>query len=139
MVKLVQEHTTYLAIDFKNQALLDSSPDKAGNLSSIGIKCEGNSFAKLPIVKAYIDNRLQKIRNQFDESIIATVFIFIDTTVERALRNTVEITIHFKDKQLYSENEGEDLYSTINSAIEKIWKTLNPPTKSISVSHLGDN
>lgn len=131
MVKLVQEHKTYLAIDFKNQSLLDSSPDKAGNLSSIGIKCEGNSFAGLPIVKAYIDNRLQKIRNQFDESIIATVFIFIDTTVEKALRNTVEITIHLKDKQLYSEDEGEDLYSTINSAIEKIWKALNPPTKLI--------
>jgi ribosomal subunit interface protein len=129
MVKVIQENKTYLAIDFKNQALLDGSPDKAGNLSSIGIKYEGNSFAELPIVKAYIDNRLQKIRNQFNESIIATVFIFIDTTVEKALRNTVEITIHLKDKQLYSEDEGEDLYSTINSTIEKIWKALNPPTK----------
>ena len=125
MVKVIQENKTYLAIDFKNQALLDGSPDKAGNLSSIGIKYEGNSFAELPIVKAYIDNRLQKIRNQFDESTIATVFLFIDITVEEALRNTVEITIHLKDKQLYSEDQGEDFYSTINSAIEKIWKTLS--------------
>jgi len=128
-VRVIQENKTYLAIDFKNQVRFDDSPDKAGNLSSIGIKYEGNFFAELPIVKAYIDNRLQKIRNQFNESIIATVFIFIDTTVEKALRNTVEITIHLKDKQLYSEDEGEDLYSTINSAIEKIWKALNPPTK----------
>ena len=125
ILKIIQEHKTYLAIDFKNQAQLDGSPDKAGNLSATGIKYEGNSFAELPIVKAYIDNRLQKIRNQFDESTIATVFLFIDTTVEKALRNTVEITIHLNDKQLYSEDEGEDLYSTINSAIEKIWKTLN--------------
>ena len=124
-MRVIQENKTYLAIDFKNQARLDGSPDKAGNLSSIGIKYEGNSFAKLPIIKAYIDNRLQKIRNQFNESIIATVFIFIDTTVEKALRNTVEITIHLKDKQLYSEDEGEDLYSTINSVIEKIWKILS--------------
>jgi len=124
-VRAIQENKTYLAIDFKNQARLDSSPDKTGNLSSIGIKYEGNSFAKLPIVKAYIDNRLQKIRNQFDESTIATVFLFIDITVEKALRNTVEITIHLKDKQLYSEDQGEDLYFTINSAIEKIWKTLS--------------
>ena len=121
----MREHKTYLAIDFKNQAQADGSPDKSENLSSIGIKYGDNSFAELPIVKAYIDNRLQKIRNQFDESIIATVFIFIDTTVEKALRNTVEITIHLKDKQLYSEDEGEDLYSTINSVIEKIWETLN--------------
>ena len=124
-MRIIQENKTYLAIDFKNQARLDGSPEKAGNLSSIGIKYEGNSFAKLPIIKAYIDNRLQKIRNQFNESIIATVFIFIDTTVEKAIRNTVEITIHLKDKQLYSEDEGEDLYSTINSVIEKIWKTLS--------------
>ena len=124
-MRAIQENKTYLAIDFKNQARLDSSPDKTGNLSSIGVKYEGNSFAKLPIVKAYIDNRLQKIRNQFDESTIATVFLFIDITVEKALRNTVEITIHLKDKQLYSEDQGEDLYFTINSAIEKIWKTLN--------------
>ena len=124
-MRIIQENKTYLAIDFKNQARLDGSPDKAGNLSSIGIKYEGNSFAKLPIIKAYIDNRLQKIRNQFNESIIATVFIFIDTTVEKALRNTIEITIHLKDKQLYSEDEGEDLYSTINSVIEKIWKILS--------------
>jgi len=124
-VRAIQENKTYLAIDFKNQARFDGSPDKTGNLSSIGVKYEGNSFAKLPIVKAYIDNRLQKIRNQFDESIIATVFLFIDITVEKALRNTVEITIHLKDKQLYSEDQGEDLYFTINSAIEKIWKTLN--------------
>ena len=124
-MRVIQENKTYLAIDFKNQARLDGSPDNAGNLSSIGIKYEGNSFAKLPIVKAYIDNRLQKIRNQFDESTIATVFLFIDITVEKALRNTVEITIHLKDKQLYSEDQGEDLYSTINSAIEKIWKTLS--------------
>ena len=124
-MRVIQEYKTYLAIDFKNPVRLDGSPDNAGNLSSIGIKYEGNSFAKLPIVKAYIDNRLQKIRNQFDESTIATVFLFIDITVEKALRNTVEITIHLKDKQLYSEDQGEDLYCTINSAIEKIWKTLN--------------
>jgi len=124
-VRVIQENKTYLAIDFKNQAQLDGSLDKTGNLSSIGIKYEGNSFAKLPIVKAYIDNCLQKIRKQFDESTIATVFLFIDITVEKALRNTVEITIHLKDKQLYSEDQGEDLYSTINSAIEKIWKTLS--------------
>jgi len=128
-VRVIQENKTYLAIDFKNQVRFDDSLDKTGNLSSIGIKYEGNSFAKLPIVKAYIDNRLQKIRNQFDESTIATVFLFIDITVEKALRNTVEITIHLKDKQLYSEDQGEDLYSTINSAIEKIWKALNPSTK----------
>ena len=125
MVKVIQENKTYLAIDFKNQVRFDDSLDKTGNLSSIGIKYEGNSFAKLPIVKAYIDNRLQKIRNQFDESTIATVFLFIDITVEKALRNTVEITIHLKDKQLYSEDQGEDFYSTINSAIQKIWKTLS--------------
>jgi ribosomal subunit interface protein len=124
-VRVIQENKTYLAIDFKNQVRFDDSLDKTGNLSSIGIKYEGNSFAKLPIVKAYIDNRLQKIRNQFDESTIATVFLFIDITVEEALRNTVEITIHLKDKQLYSEDQGEDFYSTINSAIEKIWKTLS--------------
>jgi len=124
-VRAIQENKTYLAIDFKNQARLDGSPDKTGNLSSISVKYEGNSFAKLPIIKAYIDNRLQKIRNQFNESTIATVFLFIDITVEKALRNTVEITIHLKDKQLYSEDQGEDLYFTINSAIEKIWKTLS--------------
>lgn len=124
-MRVIQEYKTYLAIDFKNPVRLDGSPDNAGNLSSIGIKYEGNSFAKLPIVKAYIDNRLQKIRNQFDESTMATVFLFIDITVEKALRNTVEITIHLKDKQLYSEDQGEDLYSTINSAIEKIWKILS--------------
>ncbi len=124
-MRVIQENKTYLAIDFKNQARLDGSLDKTGNPSSIDIKHEGNSLAKLPIVKAYIDNRLQKIRNQFDESIIATVFLFIDITVEKALRNTVEITIHLKDKQLYSEDQGEDLFFTINSAIEKICKTLN--------------
>ncbi|QWD03744.1 hypothetical protein G6723_08610 [Polynucleobacter paneuropaeus] len=124
-MRIIQENKTYLAIDFKNPVRLDGSPDNAGNLSSIGIKYEGNSFAELPIVKAYVDNRLQKIRNQFDESTIATVFLFIDITVEKALRNTVEITIHLKDKQLYSEDQGEDLYSTINSAIEKIWKILS--------------
>ena len=124
-MRVIQENKTYLAIDFKNQVRFDDSLDKTGNLSSIGVKYEGNSFAKLPIVKAYIDNRLQKIRNQFDESTIATVFLFIDITVEEALRNTVEITIHLKDKQLYSEDQGEDFYSTINSAIEKIWKTLS--------------
>ena len=124
-MRAIQENKTYLAIDFKNQARLDGSLDKTGNPSSIDIKHEGNSFAKLPIVKAYFDNCLQKIRKQFDESTIATVFLFIDITVEKALRNTVEITIHLKDKQLYSEDQGEDLYCTINSAIEKIWKTLN--------------
>ena len=124
-MRIIQENKTYLAIDFKNPVRLDGSPDNAGNLSSIGIKYEGNSFAELPIVKAYVDNRLQKIRNQFDESTIATVFLFIDITVEEALRNTVEITIHLKDKQLYSEDQGEDLYSTINSVIEKIWKILS--------------
>ncbi|MBT8516984.1 hypothetical protein G6706_07185 [Polynucleobacter paneuropaeus] len=124
-MRIIQENKTYLAIDFKNPVRLDGSPDNAGNLSSIGIKYEGNSFAELPIVKAYVDNRLQKIRNQFDESTIATVFLFIDITVEKALRNTVEITIHLKDKQLYSEDQGEDLYSTINSVIEKIWKILS--------------
>jgi len=118
-------HKTYFAVDFKNPVLLDGSYDKAENLSSIGIKYNGNSFAELPIVKAYVDNRLQKIRNQFDELIIATVFLFIDGTVENKLRHTVELTIHLKDSQLYSEDQGEELYSTIDSVIEQIWEKIS--------------
>ncbi len=45
-MRVIQENKTYLAIDFKNQAPLDGSLDKTGNLSSIGIKYEGNSFAR---------------------------------------------------------------------------------------------
>jgi ribosomal subunit interface protein len=118
-------HKTYFAVDFKNPVLLDGSYDKAENLSSIGNKYNGNSFAELPIVKAYVDNRLQKIRNQFDELIIATVFLFIDGTVKNKLRHTVELTIHLKDSQLYSEDQGEELYSTIDSVIEQIWKKIS--------------
>ena len=62
-MRAIQENKTYLAIDFKNQARLDGSLDKTGNPSSIDIKHEGNSFAKLPIVKAYIDNRYKKFVN----------------------------------------------------------------------------
>jgi len=116
---------TYLAVDFKNPTPLESLPDLAGNFSSISVKYNSISSAELPIVKAYVDNRLQKIRNHFDELLVATIFLFIDATASRALRHTVEITIHLKNHQLYSEAQGEDLYSTIDSVIEKISKSIS--------------
>ena len=116
---------TYLAIDFKNKVALDGgyyTSTLSEDPLSIYVTFNSQPFAESTAVKAYIDNRLNKIYKQFDELISATIFLLIDNSLEKALQHTVELTIHFKNTQFYSESHGEDLYQTIDSVIKKMWE-----------------
>ncbi len=116
---------TYLAIDFKNKVALDGgyyTSTLSEDSLSIYVTFNSQPFAESTAVKAYIDNRLNKIYKQFDELISGTVFLLVDNSLEKALQHTVELTIHFKNSQFYFESHGDDFYQTIDSVIKKMWE-----------------
>ena len=72
----------------------------------------------------YISDAVNSVLNQTYNNVECIVINngSNDNSLEKALQHTVELTIHFKNTQFYSESHGEDLYQTIDSVIKKMWE-----------------
>ena len=118
----MQNNKTYFALDFINKERFDTFFLSTIRKSTSNITIENAHSEASLAIRAYVNNRMQKIHKDFEKIFDATFFILIDNTVDKVLRHSTELKIHLKDEYFYTETRGEDLYLTIDSAIENISK-----------------
>ena len=78
---------------------------------------------------------LQRIRKHFDHVIDASAFLLIDKAKEKDLRQTAEITIHLKGKELFAEAHHEDLYHAMDAVVEKLERQVVKHKEKIQSHH----
>ena len=73
-----------------------------------------------PGIRDHLENRLERIRKHFDHVIDASAFLMVDKAKEKGLRQTAELTLYLKGKELFAQAHHEDLYHAMDAVIDKL-------------------
>jgi putative sigma-54 modulation protein len=99
------------------------------------LKINSGHLEVTPAMRSHMESGMSKIRKHFDHVIDATVFLMIDNAKEKDLRQTAELTIHLKVKDLYAEAHNADLYHAIDAAVGKLERQVVKHKEKVQDHH----
>jgi len=86
----------------------------------MNLKINSRHLEVTPGIRMHLENGMQKILKHFDQVIDASAFLIIDNAKEKNLRQTAEITLHLKGKELFAQAHHEDLYHAMDNVVDKL-------------------
>ncbi|MBJ7379556.1 MAG: ribosome-associated translation inhibitor RaiA [Polynucleobacter sp.] len=86
----------------------------------MNLKINSRHLEITPGIRTHLEERLQRIRKHFDHVIDASAFLMVDKAKEKDLRQTAELTLHLKGKDLFAQAHHEDLYHAMDAVIDKL-------------------
>ncbi len=92
-----------------------------------------------PAMRTHLEVRLERIRKHFDHVIDASAFLMVDKAKEKSLRQTAELTLHLKGKELFAQAHHEDLYHAVDAVIDKLDRQLVKHKEIIQDHHHDKN
>lgn len=76
----------------------------------------GHHVDVTPALRAYVQDKLERIRRHFDQVIEADVLL----SVQDKLRQKAEIRLRVRGSNLYAEQIEEDMYAAIDGLVDKL-------------------
>ena len=70
-------------------------------------------------LKAYVENKLERLQRHFDQITTTHVTLTVDKLVQRA-----EANIHIAGGDLFAQAESEDMYAAIDALADKLDRQL---------------
>ena len=101
----------------------------------MNLTISGHHLEVTPAMRTHVELGMSKVRKHFDHVIDATVFLMIDNAKEKDLRQTAELTIHLKGKDLYAEAHNADLYHAIDAAVGKLERQVVKHKEKVQDHH----
>jgi putative sigma-54 modulation protein len=93
-----------------------------------------NHLEVTPSLKTHIEEKLDLIKKHFQQIIQVHVNLSVDKAQEKDLRQSAELSIHVKGKDLFAIAHHDDLYQAIDLATSKLDKQIIK-VKEISKNH----
>jgi putative sigma-54 modulation protein len=75
----------------------------------------GNHIEVTAPIRAYVEEKLSKVRRHFDQVIDAEVQLSVEKLVQKA-----EITLRVSGSSLHAESSDADLYAAIDTLMDKL-------------------
>ena len=88
-----------------------------------------------PAIKTHVEERVVRIKKHFDQVINISATLIVDKAKEKNLRQTAELTLHIKGKDLFAEAHHEDLYHAIDAAVDKLDKQVLKHKEQVKSHH----
>ena len=101
----------------------------------MNLKINSRHLEVTPAMRTHVELGMSKVRKHFDHVIDATIFLMIDNAKEKDLRQTAELTIHLKGKDLYAEAHNADLYHAIDAAVSKLERQVAKHKEKVQDHH----
>jgi putative sigma-54 modulation protein len=76
----------------------------------------GHHVDVTPALRAYVQDKLERVRRHFDQVIEADVLL----SVQDKLRQKAEIRLRVRGNNLYAEQTDEDMYAAIDALVDKL-------------------
>jgi putative sigma-54 modulation protein len=86
----------------------------------MNILITGQHLDLTPAIRAYVENKLERIVRHFDQVIDIAVILGVETTAEKERRHRAEVNLRVKGDVLHAECRAEDLYAAIDMLMEKL-------------------
>ncbi len=94
-----------------------------------------------------LEDEIKYLKKQADErgsssglfSLTFAAFLMVDKAKEKDLRQTAELTLHLKGKELFAQAHHEDLYHAMDAVIDKLDRQLLKHKEIIQDHHHDKN
>lgn len=81
----------------------------------MNLSISGHHLDVTPALRAYVENKLERIIRHFDQVIDVNVFLSVDKLIQKA-----EISLRVRGKDLFAEATNADMYAAIDALIDKL-------------------
>lgn len=79
------------------------------------INISSHHFVLTNAIKAHTNSKLEKIKHHFDKLINISIILTVEKNSKIA-----EATIHISGADIFAKSEGDDMYASIDSMINKL-------------------
>ncbi|MGV3741340.1 MAG: ribosome hibernation-promoting factor, HPF/YfiA family [Burkholderiaceae bacterium] len=86
----------------------------------MNILITGQHLDLTPAIRAYVENKLDRVLRHFDQVIEVAVVLGVDTPADKERRHRAEVNLRVKGDVLHAESRAEDLYAAIDTLVEKL-------------------
>jgi putative sigma-54 modulation protein len=101
----------------------------------MNLKINSRHVEVTPGMREHLEAGFAKIRKHFDHVIDASAFLMVDKAKEKDLRQTAEITIHLKGKELFAQAHHSDLYHAMDAVVDKLERQVVKHKEKIQGHH----
>ncbi|HAT39514.1 ribosome hibernation-promoting factor, HPF/YfiA family [Polynucleobacter necessarius] len=101
----------------------------------MNLKIKSRHVEVTPAMRSHLEAGLAKIRKHFGHMIDASAFLVVDKAKEKDLRQSAEITIHLKGKDLFAEAHNADLYHAMDAVVDKLERQVVRHKEKIQDHH----
>lgn len=111
----------------------------------MNITISGHHLDVTPAIRAYVQNKLERVKRHFDQVIDIAVILTVDNLREKEKRHKAEINLNLSGKVLYAESMAENLYSAIDTLMDKLdrqvmkHKTKRQDHNHEAIKHMPDS
>ena len=81
----------------------------------MNLKLTGNHVEITAAMREYVTTKISKITRHFDHVIDVSVILSVEKHVQKA-----EANVHVKGKDIFVEADGDNMYASIDSLIDKL-------------------
>lgn len=86
----------------------------------MNITISGHHLEVTPALRAYVNEKLERVLRHFDQVVDVKVILSIDNQKEKEKRQRAECNILVKGSDIFAESSHEDLYAAIDALIDKL-------------------
>jgi len=86
----------------------------------MNLTISGRHIELTPAIRAYVQNKLERIKRHFDNVVDVAVILTVDRITEKEKRQKAEINLRMHGKDLHVESIAQDLYAAIDLLIDKL-------------------
>jgi putative sigma-54 modulation protein len=88
-----------------------------------------------PSIKEHLEEKLTVIKKHFDQIIQINAVLGVEKAHEKELRQSAELNLHIKGKDLFAISHHENLYQAIDLAVAKLDKQIIKVKEKVKNHH----
>ena len=81
----------------------------------MNLNITGHHLEVTPALREYVTTKLDRVIRHFDHVTATHVILSV-----QKLKQKAEVTVHVRGKDIYVENEDDDLYAAIDAMVDKL-------------------
>jgi putative sigma-54 modulation protein len=93
----------------------------------------GHHLEVTPALRDYVTSKLDKVTRHFDHVIDVSVTLSVEK-----LKQTAEVTLHVRGKDIFVESDDTDLYAAIDALVDKLDRQVLKYKQKLQDHHRGD-
>lgn len=86
----------------------------------MNLTISGHHLEVTPALREHVLNKLDRITRHFDQVVDVNVLLRVEKMKEKERRQTAEVTLRVKGRDIFVEQAHEDLYAAIDQLMDKL-------------------